>query len=197
MAEVETKAGPAARRWDWERTNRWFTLAANLGVILGLIVLISEVRQNAALTRLSVEVSKNDLLATIELNLAAPEQAAAWVKSYTAPNTLTEVEIRMIESHLLSLMLQWDYLFQAESRGLVSQSEIEAHIRNSAPFYFGSRFGKHWFLTQAAIGWEGTRMFAVAGPIVDGLDETFMADYYASMRLHAAEAAVPAAGADK
>ncbi len=42
-AKAEVSRTP---RWTWERVNRWLTLAANFGVLLGLIMLIVEVRQN-------------------------------------------------------------------------------------------------------------------------------------------------------
>ena len=61
-----------------DRLGRWLTLGANLGVVLGLIILIVEVRQNADLTRAQMESGKNDLLAQIELSLATPEAGAAW-----------------------------------------------------------------------------------------------------------------------
>ncbi len=61
----------------------------------GLAILFAhrfELRQNASLTRLSLEVSKNNLLADIELGVALPERAAIWVKSYMTPEQLTDVE---------------------------------------------------------------------------------------------------------
>ncbi len=69
------------------RLQSWLTVLANIGVVLGLVVLIFEVRQNAALTRLSIETGKNDLLANIEFNLSEPVQMQAWIKLYRAPET--------------------------------------------------------------------------------------------------------------
>lgn len=44
------------------RFGRWLTLGANVGVVLGLVLLIVEVRQNASLTRTAMELQKNDAL---------------------------------------------------------------------------------------------------------------------------------------
>jgi hypothetical protein len=131
-----------------------------------------------------MEASKDNLLATIELNLASADKAAAWAKSYQAPDEMSDVEIRMVESHLVALMLQWDYLFQMEARGLIPRAEVENHVRNTAPCYFGSRFAKAWFRGEAP-GWQGTRMMEVAGPIVSGLSDDFMKMHYASLHLGA------------
>ncbi len=54
-----------------ERLNRWLTLGANIGVVLGLIILIVEVRQNTVQARTSA--SQKFLSATSDLNLALIE----------------------------------------------------------------------------------------------------------------------------
>lgn len=165
-----------------DRLNRWLTLAANLGVIVGLIILIVEVRQNADLTRAQMESGRNDLLAQIELSLASPEIGAAWVKSIRSPETLTDVEVRTVESHLVAVMLQLDHMFNMEEIGLVSSEEARRHVQNVVPYYFGSRHGKNWWRWQEG-GWDGTPMMEVAGPIVDQVDENFMLRYLEGSRV--------------
>jgi hypothetical protein len=104
-----------------DRLNRWLTLGANLGVIVGLLILIVEVRQNADLTRAQMETGRNDLLAQIELSLATPEIGAAWVKSIRSPEALSDVEVRMVESHLVAVMLQLDH-----TNGLIVEQTLRA-----------------------------------------------------------------------
>ncbi|KJS27615.1 MAG: hypothetical protein VR75_02350 [Hyphomonadaceae bacterium BRH_c29] len=165
-----------------DRLNRWLTLAANLGVLLGLIMLIVEVRQNAALSRAAMEQQKNDVLAEIEFYIAKPEISEVWIKSIRHPEDLTEPELRTMDGILVALMLQWDHRFQMESAGLASRADARQHVLNSAPYYFGSRFAKHWWSLQAP-GWEGTPMMEVAGPIVEGLDENFLVTYLDKLKL--------------
>ena len=171
---------PAPGRLD--RLNRWLTLAANLGVLLGLIMLIVEVRQNAALSRATMEQQKNDVLAEIEFYIAKPEISEIWIKSIRHPEDLTESEMRTMDGILVALTLQWDHRFQMESAGLASRADARQHVSNTAPFYFGSRFAKHWWSLQAP-GWEGTPMMEVAGPIVEGLDENFLVTYLDNLKL--------------
>lgn len=157
----------------FDRINRWLTLGANIGVVLGLIILIVEVRQNASLTRAAMEADKNAMLANIELSMAAPTTAEAWAKSVRTPEKLTDAEIRILEAHLVAVMLQWDQLFQMQSIGLVPKERVEQHIYSTAPFYFGSAFAKNWWRSEKR-GWEGTQMMSVAGPVVERLDERFL-----------------------
>lgn len=173
-AESPESHSPTGGRAD--RLNRWLTLGANLGVVLGLIILIVEVQQNATLTRADMKSRRNDVLVQIELSLAQPEIAKTWVKSIRAPETMTEVDARIVESHLVALMLQWDYMFEMEDAGLVTREDAREHIQNTAPYYFGSRHAKNWWHWQEA-GWGGNPMMEVAGPIVESVDEEFMLRY--------------------
>jgi len=176
---AETRAAPT--RWTWDRTNRWLTLAANIGVLLGLIVLIFEVRQNAALTRLSQETGRAAMFAQIELSLATPAASAAWMKAIHAPEDLTDSELRMAETQLVAIMQQWDTLISMEQEGLVDRARVKMHIRNTAPFFFGSRFAKRWW-EREEIGWTGTPMFEVADPIIKAIDPNFLVEHYAFIR---------------
>lgn len=163
-------AEPAAKP---DRLTKWLTLAANIGVLLGLVLVFFEMRQNSDLTRISMEQHKNDLLAQIELSLAQPANAAIWVKAVRSPENLTDAEARIVESYLVSIMLQWDHMLQMEANGLITREHARQHIISSAPFYFGSRFAKNWWKYEEP-GWRGTRMWEIAAPVIDGLDENFI-----------------------
>ncbi|MDP3492154.1 MAG: hypothetical protein Q8R82_03505 [Hyphomonadaceae bacterium] len=116
-APVDAPAPKAGAKLD--RLNKWLTLGANVGVVLGLILVFIEVRQNAELTRTQMEQQMNDMLSTIELSIAEPQMAAVWVKSVREPEALVDSEIRMLDAHLTSILLEWDYLIQMETSGLI------------------------------------------------------------------------------
>lgn len=156
-------------------------------MLVGLIVLIFEVRQNADLTRASIETDKNDVYVEIEMNLSSPENAAVWVKSIMQPQDLTLAEARRVESFLASALLQWDYMFQMERAGLISRDNVIIHIKDGAPVFFGSHFGKLWFERELP-HWEGTMMEEVAAPIVRSLSPTLLLDSQADMMVVLAQA---------
>ncbi len=178
-----------------DRLNRWLTLGANLGVLLGLVILIVEVRQNAALTRASMEQQKNALLAEIELNIVKPELSDVWVKSVREPENLTDAELRTMDGILVALMLQWEQRFLMADAGLATRADARQHVVNAAPYYFGSRFGKHWWSLQKS-GWEGTVMMEIADPVVESVDEDFLANYLDTLRLAADAPALPETDVD-
>jgi len=55
---------------DSDRLNRWLTLGANLGVLLGIIFLAVELNQNTLQTRLQTSNSFHDTFANVELAIA-------------------------------------------------------------------------------------------------------------------------------
>jgi len=165
-----------------DRFNKYLTLGANIGVVLGLVLVFIEVRQNAELTRTQMEQQMNDMLSNIELSIAQPQMAAVWVKSVREPEALADNEIRMLDAHLTSILLEWDYLIQMEAGGLVTRDRVRRHVADTAPAYFGSRFAKNWWQTQLS-GWQGTIMEVVASPVIAALDDTFIATSWDKMRI--------------
>jgi hypothetical protein len=191
-APAQTAGAPKGARLD--QINKWIALGANVGVLLGLLLVFFEMRQNADLTRIGMEQRKNDLLAQIELSLSRPEMADIWVRAARTPETLTDAEIRMVESHLVSVMLQWDHMLQMDANGLISRANTQSHITSTAPFYFGSRFAKNWWRHEEP-GWKGTSMWEIADPIIRNLDENFIAARIDRTRIAPAPAATPAPAA--
>ena len=65
LADPDPKPQLDAPPWSrLDRAARWLALAANVGVVLGLVLMIVQLRQNGELTRTQMEPRKNDFLAT-------------------------------------------------------------------------------------------------------------------------------------
>ena len=64
-----------------DRIGRWLMPGANIGVLLGLVILIVEIRQNESLPRVPTDGAVNELIVITELHLAQPAQSAASVKT--------------------------------------------------------------------------------------------------------------------
>lgn len=160
----------------FDRISKVLTLGANIGVVLGLALLIMEIRQNAALTRSTLESQKNSFLAQIETSMTSPENLEAWVKSIRHPETMTDKDIKIMDAYLLSVMLQWDQVLHMVKNGLLSREDAKYHIKNCAPFTFGSRFAKKWYALQE-LGWENSIMRELADPIISNLSDSFLEDY--------------------
>jgi hypothetical protein len=165
-----------------DRVNRWLTLAANLGVMFGLIVLIFEVQQSANLARVALETERSDAAMVIELRMTDPAVAAVWEKSIYAPSDLTTSELRIMDGILASYMMNYDRLLLMMDGKLVDRARLKQNIENTAPWILGSAFGKNWW-RQNAVGWQGTPLYEIADPIIAEVPDDFLANYYASLQL--------------
>ncbi|CAN0591714.1 unnamed protein product, partial [Ectocarpus sp. 12 AP-2014] len=99
----------------WHSANHWISLAANVGVVIGLFILIFEVRQNAALTRLSLDSELSTAHSNIELRLSDPDIAEAWMKAIYAEEELSETDLRVVDGIFVSVTLLWDRLLTLRS----------------------------------------------------------------------------------
>ncbi len=193
-AELVGGAGANGGFMNTEKLNRWLTLGANIGVVLGLIVLIVEVRQNAALTLTSMEGQLSTWQSDSEFRMATSEMAPIHLKSIFNPEDLTLEEIRRLEAMFIGIQTQMDYLLNLEDAGLVSRKRVEIHVDNNARFYFGNPYAKAWWNANA-IGWEGTRLYEVAGPIVEATDPAFLETYYRDLSVLAKRLGEPGGAA--
>lgn len=174
-----------------DRVNRWLALAANLGVLLGLIVLIVEVQQSATLTRVALESERSDAQMMIELRMTDSAVAAVWETSIYAPEDLTNADLRILDGVLAASMMVYDRMLVMMEGKLVDRARVTQNVSNTAPFIFGSKFGKNWW-RQNGVGWQGTALYEIADPIIAEIPDDFLVNYYAALRLAPPAAPSPA-----
>ena len=69
-------------RLESDRVNRWLTLGANLGVLIGLILLIVEIEQNSELVRAEIEQTRS-------------EAYVAWLRQAAANDQILDLFVTM------------------------------------------------------------------------------------------------------
>ncbi len=158
---------------NFDKFNKWLTLGANIGVVLGLIILIIEVRQNTSLTRATLETSGVELTQNYLEQMIKPATAEVFARSITAPETLTPSDIVILDNLLASQVQVWWQLILLEQEGLVQKARVARAISNQAPYYFGSPFSKKWWDMEVE-SWEGTYMHDLADPIIREIDPSFI-----------------------
>jgi hypothetical protein len=106
-----------------DRLNRWLTLAANIGVLAGILFLAYELQQNTLVTRLEAAGSFQNSFSEIELFVAgSPEFAELLVKGREGGERSREDELRLtlFYSNVLRKwqFVQYQYLSGALDEGL-------------------------------------------------------------------------------
>jgi len=131
-----------------EKLNSWLTLGANVGVVIGLVLLIVEIRQNSALVRAQIHQARSDNYVAMSVDIADSEyllpayqkfaQAGGWGES-AALEALDPVETERIRRYAQGRLAGYDNLFYQYRQGYIDesfyQSRIVSSIKKMSPFW--------------------------------------------------------------
>ena len=131
---------------DW--ISRWLTLGANIGVVVGLGVLIFEVQQNQELTRAQIHQDRTDAwvsntFARAESEFLAPMMVklfdAGFPASMSAMEGLTPLERRRFNTVMVAFRGDYANLFYQYQQGYLDEefyeNSIVGSIRDLPPWW--------------------------------------------------------------
>jgi hypothetical protein len=169
---------------DSDRLNRWLSLGANIGVLIGIIFLAVEIRQNSDLARLQFADDRLDTWQQGELVVLGDSIAAVWEKSVQDPETLTLAEARMLDAYLAFQLTNGLRVLELEQAGLLESGATERHLQRELPFFFDSEFAKAWWEIEGST-WT-PELVEIAEPIIREIDNDETAIKLQSIRQEAA-----------
>ena len=109
-----------------DRTNQWLTLAANIGVILGIVFLAWEIQQN---TRSVETAAYQDLIARIvDLNeeVATNSELAKIILDARTKTELTDEQYLRYFAYIASLLRHADMAYFQFEQGLISKTRLDS-----------------------------------------------------------------------
>ncbi len=130
---------------DSDRLNRWLTLGANLGVLVGIIILAVEIRQNSSLARLQFSDDRRATWQQGELVVFGDSIAEVWEKSVLNPESLSLAETRILDAYLAFQLTNSTRVFELEKAGLLEVGATKQWMQNNLPFFFDTEFAKTWW----------------------------------------------------
>lgn len=129
---------------DLDKLNRWLTLAANVGVMLGLIVLIFELNQGRHLARSELGAHTVEMIGDVRSEFPNEPLRLAWITAIASPQDLTDEDVISLDAHMFNLMgilFREEYLIQAglfkDDRAIIAQAFSNMMLGNS--------FGRIWW----------------------------------------------------
>ena len=145
---------------DLDTSNRWLTLSANLGVLVGIILLVVELDQNRDMMRAQ---TRNEIArATQELLTSwatSPELADIVVRANRSED-LSPSEYYMVAVRNESMLRNLENLHYQYRQGLYDRSEFEASsVRFSQLLRGQPSLVRHWCATRAGFSAEFNEFF--------------------------------------
>jgi hypothetical protein len=133
---------------DSDKINSWLTLAANLGVLVGLVILILELEQNSDLLRAQIHQSRSDAHVGHRLNDVESEKLTAirmklrengYSRNIQSVDVLNKEELFRYIDWIAARHTDLDNLHYQYQQGYLDeeyyQYRVVCAIRRSAPYW--------------------------------------------------------------
>lgn len=121
--------------------NRWLSLMANIGVLIGILFLAIEFRQNSEYMALQLEFEQpTQKIFDINRDLQNPETARIVAKSIERPGELTFHEGLVASSFVLNMLNEWEDRYLIQKTGLKGEIHWQTHIEENIEWALGSQF---------------------------------------------------------
>jgi len=128
-----------------DRLNKWLTLAANIGVIAGIIFLALELRQNSGLMKAQSRTAMSqDVVSLLTLNVGNADYIDAMSRGISG-DELTEVERVQFRRTYRAWIWYWNNLAYQHRVGLYDDAEFDLQIKTiRADMETFPGLKKHW-----------------------------------------------------
>jgi hypothetical protein len=131
---------------DSSKLGNWLQLLGNLGLIIGLILVAVQIKQNTDISRAQLLSDSISSSQTLDLALIGENPALIWAKAQTDPEELTDEELGVLLAFLNHF---WKNIAREEElAGLglqVSSPESRALSFLVGPYGIGDVFGQAWW----------------------------------------------------
>lgn len=137
---------------DSDKVNRWLTLIANIGVVIGLALLIVELRQAQNLAETEAAVRRLDQMQAAQLEFATSDYLVPIKEKAKAEGvqSLSQVELRRLQTWENTIRLRMYSRYIEYQRGYLDSATVEGMLSTAAemlPFWeeLGYELGNNEF----------------------------------------------------
>ena len=114
-----------------EKLNSWLSLGANIGVVIGLILLIVEINQNTQLVRAQINQSRADTAMSEQQATYTSDVVPAMLAKVTREEQLTDEEMIRYRTYLRAFNRNQDNNLWQYNQGFLGEN-IPGSIRDAA-----------------------------------------------------------------
>ncbi len=130
---------------DFEKLNKWLQVSANVGIVLGLILVGFQLKQNSELARIQLLYEESNRALELETEVVGEQAAEVWAKSIESPEDLTLAEVRIMEALLWSFMEQLRGTYRLAELGLLSDEDWRRRAEGEVTFYLSDPYSRAWW----------------------------------------------------
>lgn len=114
-----------------DSVNKWLMLAANIGVIAGIIFLGVELQQNSEMLSAQARSIRHEIRLTDTVLPINNENLGIALIKYSKGEDLSEYENLIIERGMRLRLINWQFVFTEYIQGLIEESELPIFVWQS------------------------------------------------------------------
>lgn len=116
---------------DTDRLNRWLTLGANVGVLVGLFILVLEIQQNNRIGTATLEVAVREAFGSANESVYTnPETAALLAKAKTADAEFSDAEREMLDYYFGRHLNIYTGIEEAYANEMISKKTFDKALED-------------------------------------------------------------------
>jgi hypothetical protein len=154
---------------DFGKLNNWLQVSANIGIVLGLVLVGVQLKQNSDLVKIQLLYEESRRTVDLELQVVGERGAEVWAKSIEEPENLTLEEVRIMEALIWSFIETQRGTYRLAQLGLIEEQDWKSRVEAEVSFWFGNGYGAAWWRNYA-VGNKGTGNPAMPQALTDAID---------------------------
>ena len=126
-----------------DKVNRWLTLGANIGVLVGIILLVVELEQNREMIQMQTRNDISQQLVNRLLTVGSSTQMSGVKRRAEAGEELTADEEQQYFLYFVATMRDWENIHYQYRHGMFDEREFSAEksawnmvMNNNQAYYF-------------------------------------------------------------
>ena len=153
-----------------ERVGHWVGVAANLGVLLGILVVAYQLRLNWEAMQQASNQQISSIATSAEVALMGDTGYEAYAKSIINPSDLTPGELVQLWTYMSIAQLNAMQVYMDYREGRVTEP-VWQYSRDIFISYFNYPMGRAWF-EESKQSTEGTAVYSFFDATQEALDES-------------------------
>ena len=128
---------------ETDKVNRWLTLAANVGVLGGLILVAFQINQSTEITK--AQLANDYYLADMQIELAmmGDEPVKSWIKAVYTPDDLNQEDAAVLDRYFNFGLIQLNRLQKMHELGLATDDWADRI--DYLDWHLGNEVGRRWW----------------------------------------------------
>ncbi len=139
---------------EFDRVNRWLTLAANFGLLGGLVLVALQLNQTSQLARTQLVNEVSITNTQLWAGLMGEDPSEAIANSIENPSEMTFADFMVADAYLYTAMNMFHRNYLLAREGMFDERDWHLSIDSLGTWFLGNEFGRAWWNEEARLFFE-------------------------------------------